>query len=672
MDTDGDLIVGFDILPSRSPRSKSMAQFACVVFRDGSILNEYPQISRRSLIRLIRELEPTWVSTDNIFEIVPDSKSLYQFVRRLPSETRIVQVTGAPPHQISLKSLAKKHDIDVRGKPTPIDSARIAAELTSLGVGHRLECFSGETEIKITRGRKVGRGGQSTNRYRRRMHSRIQQMTREIQSRLKEVEIEYERDIRESDFGYSSARIIAYSPLPAIRKLVSSKRGGDFNVQISPVRKRTEFIPLEPQAVPKDFTPKYFVLGVDPGTTAAICLLTLTGKIHKLMSKKGFTRAEIIRRVYRQGMPVLVASDVPNVPHFVDKLASSIKAEVFTPKKEIPVAEKNEIAREYSEDYKIRNAHERDALTAAVYALRDIKPKLDQIDKRIRDEGLLVNRNHLKALVIKGMPMSEAIASLTRSQAKAVEAPPAEISKEEPITREQLDRLRSKIDSIEHENEVLEEKIDDLNRLVEYHKFRQTELEHSLEIVNEDNYWRVKRDRELARKESAIKHIRRDNRKLRRKIKSLEERLDRLIGVKRLEMRGDMLAIKTIPHFTRECILEYENNVGIKPNDIILFEDASGGGSQTASMLIDRGVAAVVADTPLSHLAVNQLVDSTIPVIEATEVELQRIDEFAFINRKKFEKQMSKFMMEAREKARQRSEDQLVEMVEKYRRDIER
>jgi predicted RNase H-like nuclease (RuvC/YqgF family) len=104
----------------------------------------------------------------------------------------------------------------------------------------------------------------------------------------------------------------------------------------------------------------------------------------------------------------------------------------------------------------------------------------------------------------------------------------------------------------------------------------------------------------------------------------------------------------------------------------VLFEDASGGGSQTANLLIEKEIRAVIVDTPLSHLPVEELVRATIPVIDATLVDLQRIDEFAFINRKKFAQQLGDFVKEARERARQKGEEELIGIVERYQRDIER
>ena len=220
MSEDGVFIIGFDILPSHSASSKKTPKFACVITRDEIVLNEYPEISRGALLKLVREVSPKWFCTDNIFEIVPDTKSLFHLVDRIPTETRIVQVTGVPPRQTPLKILAKRHGLISRGKPNPLESARIAAQLASRGVGYSLECFSEQTEIKVTRGRKPGRGGQSANRFRRRVHSQIQQMTRFIESQMKEAEIEYDLDIRASDFGYASARLVSYAPLPTIATLL--------------------------------------------------------------------------------------------------------------------------------------------------------------------------------------------------------------------------------------------------------------------------------------------------------------------------------------------------------------------------------------------------------------------------------------------------------------------
>ncbi len=672
-DTENIFIIGFDILPSHSPRSKKAPKFACVIIRGGVILNEHPEISRGALLKLTREINPKWLCTDNIFEIVPDSKSLFRLVDRIPTETRIVQVTGVPPRQIALKILARRYGINVKGKPDALQSARIAAQLVSRGVGHSLECFSEQSEIKISRGKKPGRGGQSANRFRRRIHSEIQQMTRHIESQLKEANIDYDIDIRKSDFGYSSARLVTNATLPVIRSLVESKKGGDWKVLISPVRKRVEFVPLEPKSTTPGTKAKYFILGVDPGTTAAYCILSLNGQIQALRSRKGLTRADMIREVYEKGIPVMIASDVPQVPHFVEKIASTVNAKVYTPRKPIPVSEKQELAREYSDEIRVRNAHERDALTAAVFAYRSIQSKLQQIDRMIREEQLHIDRNHLKALVVKGTSINEARATLERVDSEVPESIPEEQPQpEEELTQERFDSLCTKTEQLVLDNRLLTDEVDDLKRFIEFLKFRESELSDSLDVINHENYWKIKRDREIEKSKTALNKAQREIERFKKQMETLSSRLELLKGVKHLEMRGDMLAVKVVPQFTRESIDEYNKKVGLKRGDIILFEDASGGGPQTAGMLIEREVHALVIDTPLSHLPEDELVKALIPVIDAKDVELQRVDEFAFISRKKFDKIFQVFIKDVREQARAKGEEQLVELVEKYRREIER
>ena len=671
-DSNSEYIIGFDILPSSSPNSRRAPKFSCVIACDGVIINEYSEISRGELLKIAREISPKWLCTDNIFEIVPNSKSLFYLADRIPPETRIVQVTGVPPHQTPLKTLARRYGINIRGKPSSLESARIIAQLAFKGVGHSIECFSEQTEIKVSRGRKPGRG-QSANRYRRRIHSQIQQMTRFIESQLKVAGIQYDIDIRTSDFGYSSARLVTNAPLPVINNLIESKNAGDFKIKISPVRKRVEFVPLEPKSISSIAKPRYYILGVDPGTTAAYCLLTFDGKVKALRSGKEYSRADMIREIYERGIPVMVASDVPHVPHFVEKLAHTVNATIYTPRKPIPVANKNEIAREFYDDIRVRNAHERDALTAAVYAYRSIQPKIQQIDSMIQEEHLSVDRNQLVALVIKGTTINEALAGLERIDSEVMESVPEE--KEEMIeelTQEHYDLLKGQAEELANENTQLEERVEDLKRLVEFLKFRESELSNSIEIVNRENYWKVKRDREIEKSKRALKKAQQEIDKLRKETENLNNRLELLKGVKRLELRGDMLTVKVIPHFSRESIEEYQQKVGFKHGDIVLFEDASGGGTQTAGLLIEREIRAVVVDTPLSHLPHDELIKALIPVIDAKDVELKRVDEFAFISRKKFEKLLQAFIKDVREQARQKGEEQLVEMIERYRRDIER
>ncbi|MEM2143076.1 MAG: DUF460 domain-containing protein [Candidatus Thorarchaeota archaeon] len=671
MAEDLPLIAGFDILPTHSPRANSAPKFAFVLTRGSTIVREFPEISKGDLLRVVRSFRPRYLATDNVFEIVPDSRSLFGLVERIPLETRVVQVTGIPPNQVPLKLLARTHGLNVKGKPTPSESARLAAILAAKGVGYVLDCFGEQTEIRVTRGRKMGRGGQSANRYRRKIHSEIQQVVRHIESVLRSESIEFDLELRESDYGYASARFIASAPVFSINRLVESKRGGDFNVLIRPVRKRVEFLPLERQPVKADLQPRYFIVGVDPGITAGLCFLTLDGAIHDVCSRKGLTRAEIIRTIYERGVPVLLATDKTPAPHLARKLAATLDVQLFVPPREVPVSQKKEISREAATQCGSLNAHERDALAAAIIAYRYFLPKLDQVDQTIQAENLSVDRNQLKALVVRGMQIRDAILSLKRTEVdETSEAEPRQ--EQAPPQEESLDSLKEKVASLQQQNRMLMEKVEDLEQTVEYLKFRESELVQNLEMIKQKGYWTIKRDRLLAKKNLELESLRSQNEALQREKDHFLAQLELLRGARRLEMKGDMIAIKVIPHFTRESISEYARKYGLRKNDVVLFEDSSGGGPQTASLLIDYGVKAIIVSSPLSHLAEDELIEALIPVINLSDVKVQRIDEFALIGRSQFEKVYHQYAELARERARKKGEDALVRLVERYRHDIER
>jgi predicted RNase H-like nuclease (RuvC/YqgF family) len=125
-------------------------------------------ISRHKLIRLIRERQPEIVAMDNVHELASDKRELVSILRRLPSLTKLVQVTGGE-HPEALTKLAKWHGMSF-DRLNPIEEAETCARLAARGVGQVLSAFEDRTWIKVSRRRSPGRGGWSQNRYRRKVH----------------------------------------------------------------------------------------------------------------------------------------------------------------------------------------------------------------------------------------------------------------------------------------------------------------------------------------------------------------------------------------------------------------------------------------------------------------------------------------------------------------------
>ena len=68
-----------------------------------------------------------------------------------------------------------------------------------------------------------------------------------------------------------------------------------------------------------------------------------------------------------------------------------------------------------------------------------------------------------------------------------------------------------------------------------------------------------------------------------------------------------------------------------------MFVRDAGGGTESASMLIERGVRAVIRGTYMSHLAEEKFQEARVPVVPKDEVALKVVDDFAVMDPKKFD-----------------------------------
>ena len=144
----GRLILGVDILPGSSAFSR--ARYAVVLLRESEIVDRYPDIGKRKLLRLIIGLSPDYVASDNIFELVDDSRNLRALCAGFPPKTKLIQVTGSPYHGFKpLREISRIFNISFSGKPNPMQTAVIVARLVDLGVGFIVEPFTDETKIGV-------------------------------------------------------------------------------------------------------------------------------------------------------------------------------------------------------------------------------------------------------------------------------------------------------------------------------------------------------------------------------------------------------------------------------------------------------------------------------------------------------------------------------------------
>jgi predicted RNase H-like nuclease (RuvC/YqgF family) len=100
---------------------------------------------------------------------------------------------------------------------------------------------------------------------------------------------------------------------------------------------------------------------------------------------------------------------------------------------------------------------------------------------------------------------------------------------------------------------------------------------------------------------------------------------------------------------------------------MVYIEDASGGGPNTADLLTDRGIEAVIAGSEMSPAIKERFNDKGLPVFSIGEVQVQRIDGIAFVNPNEID--AAKTLWTERMKARQaeRKAEWLESMIQEYR-----
>ncbi len=127
---------------------------------------------------------------------------------------------------------------------------------------------------------------------------------------------------------------------------------------------------------------RQLIVGIDPGTTTAYAILGIDGRKIAARSSKGLNLDTIIKEVSQKGMPLIVGTDRKKCPQMVSKFSAKTGAAKAVPGYDLPETEKNAMTRGMG----AANAHEKDALAAALSAYRKYEPLLRRVNKTLMRE----------------------------------------------------------------------------------------------------------------------------------------------------------------------------------------------------------------------------------------------------------------------------------------------
>lgn len=587
------IVFGIDILPGYSvDSSNKQPHYALVILREGQVYETYEDVSFSRLIRLVWEYKPDILAIDNVFELVRNTNELIEFMKIIPSKTQIIQVTGWGQDQEPLEAIAYKLGIETHGKSSPVKTAFLAAYIAYNGGGAVIKLLEEKTKIIVSRGRSVGHGGMSYDRFKRSIRAGILNVTREIRKILDSNGFDYDLIFKRSKGGLEKSIFIVYASRDKLYGLIKPLKNKSVRVTIKPVYRNK--IVFEEKNEKR--TLRGLILGIDPGIYTGIAVIDLNGRPLFTYSSKNLDRSEIIGIVSRLGEVVIVATDTRDPPEIVKKISSILNAKLYTPSNDLSTEEKQEIVNKLVKRYKyleVKNSHIRDALAAAYKAYTWVKDKLENINSRLNEIHMDIDIEKIKINVIKGKSFAEA---LEEELDKYIEKLHSEKTIDNEVVREEkneviekyknrIEKLRNKISYLEATIRELMKKLEEKDRLIE-------ELRLELKIARKKEssgnymdrkYYLLKQEVETLSRE--IEERDKEIDMLRSKIRVLEDILNKLWSGKYIvvpRIKNLCLSnIKRIHGFIREKIV-YVDELYPIDNEVVNYLKKEGIGVITS------------------------------------------------------------------------------------------
>lgn len=455
-------------------------------------------------------------------------------------------------------------------------------------------------------------------------------------------------------------------------------------------------------------------MGLDPGMTVGVAILNLSGEILDVNSFKEISRADITRHIIYYGKTVIVATDVHNPPKMVKKMASSLNSRIFSPNRDLAVSLKNQLVDDYvyPQDQRLpmsrsrlnhnlipQNAHERDALAAAIQAYKKYQKKLAQIERRTQTLELSPKMvDNVKIMVINEIPITKAINILSEkinppihptgksyhggnSSKTSLNGAQNHIKeyKEDkkfqdtlkeghtPLTSPDIPRLQNRLKSQEKQIRNLQNRNSILEDDIRQYREEIVHLENKIQRLQYQYSQNILQQKEITKKNAIIKGIQEKYNHEKALRQDLEDQLESITRIRAMELSREASPVKIIDSFSRDGIREVASSKNIKDGDIVLLKSSKGGGSHTASLLIEFGVKAVITTDKMSHQAKDVFEKNMIPLLEADKIDLKMTNDFAVIMNKDLNLEIDKWTKNQEEKKKKEDRNKLLKIMDDYK-----
>ncbi|MEM2321039.1 MAG: DUF460 domain-containing protein [Candidatus Bathyarchaeia archaeon] len=369
------------------------------------------------------------------------------------------------------------------------------------------------------------------------------------------------------------------------------------------------------------------IVGVDPGLNCALAILSLDGTPILLESRREWPLTKIIERIREFGEPTIISSDVSPAPSLPEILSRKLNAILFEPAIPLSSEEKQKVSKVYAERYGIKpqNAHEVDALAAAIKAYHYYKSKFEQVDIKLREPRCSIPPDLVKDLVARGYSIANAIKILMEKNTGREQSVVEKAVGEERL-KETIRRLVEKLMLERERNRLLRDANRELNMRIEELEAEIRSLKSTLERIHNEEAAKIRREREYQRLLEEIRVLRSKIAEQEAQIESYRQILGHLQHLGETNVKRGLILLKPVESFTKEGLERAFKLYDIKVGDIVFILDPSGGGATTAKSLVARGIRAAIVRGKMSHQALEVFEESSVPVIPADKVNIVWIE----------------------------------------------
>jgi Uncharacterized conserved protein len=365
------------------------------------------------------------------------------------------------------------------------------------------------------------------------------------------------------------------------------------------------------------------------------------------------------------GHPIIISTDKNPTPGTVDRIKRAFNAILHTPVSSLSVEQKLRDTKPYS----YANEHERDALAAAIDALRSVKNKFESVEKKAPPEVVL---DELQMLVLRGHTVDSAINLLTKPLANVgnkVGCKKEEIpASKKDLLGPDIHYLKALIKRQDEQINRLVSYVVDLKRSLQISQEKVLKLQNKIDFVRSENARSVKLNKEISFRQKEIDRLASELAHSKRVNKGIQKRSQKLKQIRAAEQNQALQAIKIVKFFNRDAIQSADQQVGLAES-VILLEDASGGGVAAAELLVNKGIRAVVLTNEMSDAARKTFFSSNVPIFSIREFPVRMSGNLKTIDKNTLEIMIEKGQTEIANLKQQERLDSLETLVDAYKHD---